>query len=395
MTTGTLCIVGVDDNRVLKDFVRAHVEYLSDPKICLEHWYPDFRHDGKTIRYFYSSKPIRKRAEKLLPQFVYSRMAERESHSREQIDDAYATFFRKKNVDVLLAEFGPNGADIFPHAKKLGIPLIVHFHGHDAHRSSEVNAYRDRYRGMFDYAFRIVSVSHFMTKALISLGAAPSKIVYDPYGPRDSFFDIEPAYGRNILSLGRFTDIKANYLTLEAFRIALESHPNATLTMAGAGELLEACRTLAQSWGIERSVSFPGAVNHAETRSLFANASMFVQHSVTPSYGDAEGTPVTILEAQAAGLPVVSTRHAGITEALVHGETGYLVDERDVQGMAQYMSQLLSNRDQCIAMGAKAKQHIKKNYSMKRHIGILQELIDAAREHREPRAEALVRESAE
>jgi glycosyltransferase involved in cell wall biosynthesis len=120
---------------------------------------------------------------------------------------------------------------------------------------------------------------------------------------------------------------------------------------------------------------------------------MFVQHSITPSYGDAEGTPVTILEAQAAGLPVVSTLHAGIREAVVHGQTGYLVEERDVEGMAEYMAQLLSDRSACIAMGERARQHIKQNYSMKRHIGILQELIDAARERREPRAEALIRES--
>jgi glycosyltransferase involved in cell wall biosynthesis len=119
---------------------------------------------------------------------------------------------------------------------------------------------------------------------------------------------------------------------------------------------------------------------------------MFVQHSVTPSYGDAEGTPVTILEAQAAGLPVVSTKHAGIPQAVVHGKTGYLVDERDVEGMAGYMSALLADRSACVAMGSQARQHIKQNYSMTRHISILQELIDAARDRREPRSEALVRE---
>ncbi|MEO8576928.1 MAG: glycosyltransferase family 4 protein [Gemmatimonadales bacterium] len=390
--TGTTCIIGVDDNRVLKDFVRAHVEYLSNPKICLDHWYPDFRYEGQTIRYFYSSRPLLKRAEKLLPHALYSRLIARSEHSPAAIDDAYTAFFREKNVDVILAEFGGNGAEICPHAKRLGIPLIVHFHGHDAHRTSEVEAFRDRYREMFDYAFRIVSVSRMMTDTLVELGADPARIVFNPYGPRDKFFEIEPTYSGNVMSLGRFTDIKANYLTLAAFRLVLESHPDATLTMAGAGELMETCRTLASLWGMERSVSFPGAVNHAETRSLFAAASMFVQHSVTPSYGDAEGTPVTILEASAAGLPVVSTNHAGIREAVVQGVTGYLVEERDVEGMARHISGLLDNPAACREMGARARQHIKENYSMKRHIGILQELIDAARERREPRAAALVRQ---
>ena len=392
--SGVTAIVGVDNNRVLKDFVRAHVEYLNGEKILIDHWYPDYKHDDKTIRVFYKTRRFLEEAGKILPHAVYSRVA-RTAQSERDIDDAYANFFRQKKVDVILAEFGSNGANIYPHAKRLGIPLIVHFHGHDAHRSSEVNAYRDRYRRMFEYAFRIVSVSRVMTKALIEMGADPSRIVYDPYGPRDDFYEVEPKYNRNILFLGRFTDIKANYLVLDAFRKVLDEHRDATLTMVGSGELLETCKTLARAWGIEQSVNFPGSVNHAETRRFFENACMFVQHSVTPSYGDAEGTPVTILEAEAAGLPVVSTRHAGISEAVVHGRTGYLVEERDINGMARYMSGLLSNRDDCVAMGARARQHIKKNYSMKRHIGILQELIDAAREKRQPHTDALVRESSE
>ena len=62
-----------------------------------------------------------------------------------------------------------------------------------------------------------------------------------------------------------------------------------------------------------------GALNHEEVMPLFSNARCFVQHSVVPSYGDAEGTPVAILEAQAAGLPAVATRHAGIVDAVVDG----------------------------------------------------------------------------
>lgn len=381
---GATCIIGVDENKILKDFVRAHVELLSGPKVCVDHWYPDYKYEGRTIRYFYSTQPQLARLKKLLPQVAYQRIVTRHELDDSNVGDALAGFFRAKNVDVILAEFGPNGADVAPHAKRLGLPLIVHFHGHDAHRLSVVNPYRDRYRTMFDIAFRIISVSKFMTRTLIELGASPEKIVDNPYGPRDSFFDIEPVYGRNVLSLGRFTDIKANYLTLAAFRLVLDKHPDAHLVMAGDGELLETCKTLAAEWNIDKSVSFPGSVLHKDAPALYASASMFVQHSVTPSYGDAEGTPVTILEAQAAGLPVVSTRHAGITEAVVDGETGYLVDERDVEGMADRMISLLDDPSRMQVMGAAARQHIRNNYSMTKHIGVLQEVIDAARERRQP-----------
>ena len=87
---------------------------------------------------------------------------------------------------------------------------------------------------------------------------------------------------------------------------------------------------------------------------------------------------MVILEAQAAGLPVVATRHAGIADAVVHGSTGYLVEERDVNGMAEYMLQLVRDPSLCRIMGDDARQHIQGNYSMDRHIACLQAVVDEA-----------------
>jgi colanic acid/amylovoran biosynthesis glycosyltransferase len=375
---GAICIIGVDDDRVLKDFVRAHVDYLRGEKLLVDHWYPDLRYDGHTIRYFYGTSPYLRKLAKLLPKFVYQRVITRNELSYEALHDAITGFFGAHNIDVVLAEFGPTGADIAPHTRDLGIPLVVHFHGHDAHRTSVVELYRDRYKVMFEIAFRIVVVSRFMRETVISLGADPQKVVLNPYGPRDSFFSIEPDYRRTVLSVGRFTDIKANYLTLAAFaRIAAEI-PESRLVMVGDGELLETCKTLTKTWGIDDRVVFTGALPHAEVQTLFAQACCFAQHSVRPSYGDAEGTPVAILEASAAGLPILSTRHAGIIDAVVDGETGYLVDEGDVDGMADRMKQMLSDSAMCRRMGASARNYIRENFSMKRHIGRLQTVLDEA-----------------
>jgi glycosyltransferase involved in cell wall biosynthesis len=376
---GTTCILGVDDNKVLKDFVRAHVELLAGPKICVDHWYPDFKYDGKTIRYFYSSMPVRKKLKALLPEFAYTRIQNSPAQSQRSLDDAYDTFFRKHEVDLILAEFGPAGAGITPHAKRLGIPLIVHFHGHDAHRTSVVEQFASRYRLMFEYAFRIISVSRFMTEALVSLGADRSRIVYNPYGPRDSFFENEPTYAPVILCVGRFTDIKANYLTLLAFNKTLYSCPAAKLVMVGEGELLETCKTLSRSLGIADRVTFTGAVAHAEVASWYQDACCFAQHSMSPSYGDAEGTPVAILEAGAAALPVVATYHAGIPDVVVEGSTGYLVNEGDVDAMATRMVSLLSDPALARRMGSAARTHVRESFSMARHISTLQATMDEAR----------------
>ena len=374
-----LCIIGVDEHKVLKDFIRAHVEYLAGDKVCIDHWYPDYVHAGRTIRVFYGRHRFRRKLAALLPQVLYRRLVAAKEFSEARIHEALSDFFGHHQVDVILAEFGPSGAEIFPHAKKLGIPLIVHFHGHDAHRSSTVDPLREKYKAMFASAFRIMSVSNYMTEALVQLGCPREKITTNPYGPRDSFFEIQPDYRPTILALGRFTDIKANYLTLLAFKQVAEQVPEARLVMVGDGELLETCRTLAGVLRIADKVTFPGAVPHSQNRRLFAEACCFVQHSVCPSYGDAEGTPVVILEAQAAGLPVVATRHAGISDAVVHGETGLLSEERDVQGMADHLIALVRDPVRCRDMGQRGRRHIRQHYSMERHIRVLQETVAAAR----------------
>ena len=378
----TTCIINGDRDSVSETFIRAHIEHLGGAKIVLNNYYPEYVCNGKTIRYFYDTHFRLKKLRKMLPHFLYSRWIVRRELSQAAIHDCLTGFVRRHDVDVILAEYGFNGADICPHARALNIPLIVHFHGHDAHREPDVRPYTERYRELFAYAFRIVSVSRLMTDALIRMGADPAKIVYNPYGPREYFFGSQSDYRKTFLAVGRFTDIKAPHLTIAAFKLLLEECPEARLVMVGDGPLRESCMSLARSWGIADRVSFPGALRHAAVLPLFAQARGFVQHSVTPSYGDAEGTPVAILEAGAAGLPVVSTRHAGITDAVLDGQTGLLVEERDVVGMKNGMRRLVEDEEVCRTMGEAARAHVRKNYSLRRHIECLQGLIDAARAYR-------------
>ncbi len=382
-----LCIIGFDDDKVIKDFIRLHVERLPGEKVCLTHWFPDYKHRGRTIRYFHSLRPIRAKLRKLLPQFLYHRMVTTQEGSEAAVLDALGGFFRDHQVDCILAEFGDTGAAISPYAVKLGVPLLVHFHGHDAHRNSLLTPrLRQQYRYMFEHAAGIFVVSRFMEQALVDLGCPRERITYNPYGPRDSFFEVRPDYRPTVLSVGRFTNIKANYLVLMAFREALKSCPDARLVMVGDGELLETCMTLAKVWGIADRVDFPGALPHAEVSHLFAEACCFAQHSVCPSYGDAEGTPNTILEAGAAGLPVVATRHAGIRDVVVEGQTGFLVEELDVKGMAGHMVLLLSDQERCRRMGNAAREHIRRNFTAERHVGRIQEAIELGRRNYKARS---------
>jgi len=127
---------------------------------------------------------------------------------------------------------------------------------------------------------------------------------------------------------------------------------------------------------VEHAVELKGIVDHARVAALMGESRVFVQHSLVPASGDTEGTPVAILEAGAAGLPVVSTRHAGISEAVIHGKTGFLVNQGDIDAMAEYLYQLLANLELASEMGKNAREHISANFSMRQSIEKLRKIVE-------------------
>jgi colanic acid/amylovoran biosynthesis glycosyltransferase len=378
MSESSLCIIKGHVPLISETFIDTHIQRLRGHNVVLYNYFPEYVFNGRQIRYFYSRRPLLRRLRRLLPMFMFDRVVTLRQHDAEHIHDFLAGFFRSHNVGCILAEYGTNGADITPTARRLGLPLVVHFHGHDAHREPDLIPYADKYPAMFRYARSIVSVSRLMTQKLLQMGAPEEKIVYNPYGAREYFFNVQPDYGPTLLAVGRFADIKAPYLTIAAFREIAPRYPDARLVMVGDGPLLECCKSLAITWGIKDRIVFTGPLTHDQFLPLMAKARAFVQHSVTTTYGDAEGTPNSVLEAQAAGLPVISTRHAGICEAVIHGTTGFLCAERDIEATAIAMARFLENESLAREMGAAAREHIRTNYSIDRHISTLQQTLDDA-----------------
>jgi glycosyltransferase involved in cell wall biosynthesis len=183
----------------------------------------------------------------------------------------------------------------------------------------------------------------------------------------------------NFLAVGRFVDKKAPHLTILAFRSVCDAVPEATLSMIGDGPLLEACRLQARALDLGEAVSFLGTRPHADVAAAMGSARAFVQHSIRPSHGDSEGTPVAILEAGASGLPVIATRHAGIPEAVLEDQTGWLVDEGDVSAMADRMVRVARDAALADLAGRRAREHIAAHYSMEGHIARLAANLNTAR----------------
>ena len=91
-----------------------------------------------------------------------------------------------------------------------------------------------------------------------------------------------------------------------------------------------------------------------------------------------EGTPVAIMEAQASGLPVISTRHGGIKDVILEEETGLLCDEKDVDQMAISMIRLLKNKSEAETMGQNGRKRVLEKYTLSHHIKTIDSVLENA-----------------
>lgn len=284
--------------------------------------------------------------------------------------------FKKHRIQKVYAEFGPTGVLVLPICKKMNIPLIVNFHGNDISSYEILDKYKDQYKELFHYAESIVVVSRLMKQLVIELGAPVEKIVYTPCAPDDSFFRIAPEFTeKSVVAVGRFVEKKAPHCTILAFKKVLETIPDAKLYMCGDGPLLPVCRHLIDYYKLNGSISLLGVTSPDKIRDIFAKAWGFVQHSITAADGDMEGTPVGVLEASAAALPVISTKHAGIPDVVQDGVTGLLVDECDVDGMAENMIKILSDREYAMRLGRQGRDFVAENFAMEKHMAVLNKLF--------------------
>lgn len=290
-------------------------------------------------------------------------------------------YFIENKIDVVLANYGMPASHLMPVCKSLKIPLLVIFHGHDATDKKLLQEYRRKYLKLFDGASFIIPVSEDMKNKLINLGAKPDKLKVIPCGVDVTKFkpSTENIATNTFIAVGRFTRKKGPLYTIRAFYQVLEKHPEAKLVMIGGkSDLFIECEKLVTELKIENSVRFTGVLNSSEVANLMKTSLAFVQHSVTAPNGDMEGTPVGILEASASGLPVISTLHGGIKQAVIHEKTGFLVEEKDENAMACFMMQLLENPEKAKEMGKNGREHIIENYFQEKQIKKIYELAQLA-----------------
>jgi glycosyltransferase involved in cell wall biosynthesis len=163
---------------------------------------------------------------------------------RDILAQSLENSFKQKKIDIVLAQYGPSGETVAPICEKLNIPLVVHFHGYDASVGDVISRYNN-YKYLIKVARSVIVVSKVMYNKLLKLGCPEEKLCYNVYGANPDFQNIETKFSKKqALAIGRFTDKKAPYNTILAFKKIIKQHPDAKHIFAGKGELVEDCENV-------------------------------------------------------------------------------------------------------------------------------------------------------
>ena len=263
-------------------------------------------------------------------------------------------FLRDQKVELILAEFGTQALALAPLANELGLPIFTYFRGTDASKAIQTDRMREAYRLMMPRLAGIFSVSQFLLDNLARYEIRHPNAVVIPSGVDVRRFVPGQKQPLSCLAVGRFVEKKAPLTTLRSFAEATGDLPDARLDFIGDDPLLEPAKALAAELGATERVQFHGSQPHEFVCGKLATAQFFLQHSITAENGNTEGLPTAIQEAMACGCITVSTRHAGIPEAIDEGKTGWLVDEHDTKGFTAAIARALHAPDTA-AMASRAR----------------------------------------
>jgi len=278
--------------------------------------------------------------------------------------------FLDGNFHIIHCHYGPNG--VFGVSIKhagIDVKLVTTFHGYDANRYPLI-AGKDVYHRLFKYGALFTTNTNFTKQQIIKLRCDEKKIKILPVGLKIERFAFSPAQKTpdkpiNILTVARLVEKKGHEYAIRALAKVLEKHTKISYFIAGDGPLMSHLKSLVCQLHLENHVKFVGPVTQDEVLDLYHHAHIFILPSVTARDGDMEGQGLVLQEAQAVGLPVISTRHNGIPDGVLDGQSGFLVPEKDSDALAQKLEFLIEQPQTWPKMGRIGHDFVKNNFDIK------------------------------
>ena len=288
--------------------------------------------------------------------------------------------------EIIHCHHGPNGtlALLLKDIGVIGGKLVTTFHGYDANgypRQYGESVYSD----LFSRGDLFTVNTDFTRSRLKALGCPEDKIVKLPVGLKILQFPyqekrLSPGQEIGMLTVARLVEKKGIEYSIKAVAEVLQRHPNLKYRIVGDGPLRESLQELIEQLDLRNKVELLGWMTEDEVRKLYTTSHLFVLSSVTANNGDQEGQGLVLQEAQAMGMPVVSTLHNGIPEGVLDGKSGFLVPERDVHALAAKLEYLVEHPQVWPEMGRAGREYVEMHYDIEqlndRLLEIYQRVLD-------------------
>jgi len=280
----------------------------------------------------------------------------------------------RRNVALIHAHFGKNGWRAISLSVLLRVPLIVSFYGRDATAVPSDRRWSRKYKALFQHARFVLVLSNHMKSLLIKLGCPEEKLLVHELGVDTNAFPFDPSdlplHGPvKLVLIGRFTEKKGIPTAIRAMETLTECH----LTIAGGGSMEQKLHEEVKNRGLQNRISFAGWLSPQEVVKEMQRSHILLAPSETAPDGDMEGSPTTIFEAMASGLPVVSTFHAGIPEQIENGVSGMLFPPGDSEELVKSVRALISSREVYAEVAQAARRRVETLFDS----GLLAEKLEA------------------
>ncbi len=229
-------------------------------------------------------------------------------------------------------------------AMHLGVPTVISLYGYDASRLLRDGSWGARYRWAAARGAVFVTICQAMQERMIAEGLPTQQVRVIRLGIDPSAWVYRPAPAPErprFVFTGRLVPKKGvDDLLIAMQRLSVSGATRPHLDIVGKGPLELTLQERAVELGIDELVTFHGAVSRERVAEMLAGATGFVLPSCVAEDGDAEGTPIVLMEAQALGVPCVTTRHSGNPEVLPPEAARLIVPERDPAALAAAMAAL-------------------------------------------------------
>jgi glycosyltransferase involved in cell wall biosynthesis len=293
----------------------------------------------------------------------------------------------KEHASLIHAHFGVEAVEAWPISKALRLPMLVSLHGYD------ININRDWWeeghggagqrtypRRLLELAARpqvhFIAVSDAVRRRAIAYGVPADKISLRHIGVDCKKFAPKghsiSQRARRVLFVGRLVEKKGCEYLINAFAKVQSIVADACLVIVGDGPLRNSLEQLAHRLSL--TVEFRGALSSAQVQQEFHLARIFCLPSVTAKNGDAEGFGLVLLEAQASGVPVITSATGGATEGILHGQTGFAVAERDTQSLSTQLVKLLTDDALAEAFASAALIFVNEKFNLVERTEALEDL---------------------